>query len=42
MAIDDGLAYELGLELADSTVWPGWKPASEFKAARDATAAERK
>jgi Zn-dependent M28 family amino/carboxypeptidase len=41
MAIDDGLAYELGLELADSTVWPGWKPASEFKAARDATAAER-
>jgi Zn-dependent M28 family amino/carboxypeptidase len=42
MAIDDGLAYQLGLELANSTLWPGWKPASEFKAARDATAAERR
>jgi Zn-dependent M28 family amino/carboxypeptidase len=42
MAIDDGLAYQLGLALANSTAWPGWKPASEFKAARDATAAERR
>jgi Zn-dependent M28 family amino/carboxypeptidase len=42
MAIDDGLAYELGLELANSDLWPGWKPTSEFKAARDATAAERR
>jgi Zn-dependent M28 family amino/carboxypeptidase len=42
MAIDDGLAYDLGLELANSDMWPGWKPASEFKAARDATAAERR
>jgi Zn-dependent M28 family amino/carboxypeptidase len=42
MAIDDGLAYALGLELANSNLWPGWKPASEFKAARDATAAERR
>jgi hypothetical protein len=42
MAIDDGLAYELGLELANSDMWPGWKPASEFKAARDVTAAERR
>jgi Zn-dependent M28 family amino/carboxypeptidase len=41
MAIDDGLAYELGRDLANSTVWPGWKPASEFKAVRDATARER-
>jgi Zn-dependent M28 family amino/carboxypeptidase len=42
MAVDDGLAYQLGLELANSNLWPGWKPASEFKAARDATAAERR
>jgi Zn-dependent M28 family amino/carboxypeptidase len=42
MAIDDGLAYKLGLELANSDVWPGWKPGSEFKAARDVTAADRR
>ncbi len=42
MAVDDGLAYELGLELANSDMWPGWKPGSEFKAARDVTAAERR
>jgi Zn-dependent M28 family amino/carboxypeptidase len=42
MAIDDGLVYALGLELANSDLWPGWKPTSEFKAARDATAAERR
>ncbi len=42
MAIDDGLVYALGLELANSDLWPGWKPGSEFKAAREATAAERR
>ena len=41
MAVDDGLAYRLGSELANSSLWPGWKPSSEFKAARDASAAER-
>ena len=41
MAVDDGLAYQLGRELANSNQWPGWKPGSEFKAARDASAAER-
>jgi Zn-dependent M28 family amino/carboxypeptidase len=40
-AIDIGLVYKLGRSLADSDVWPAWKPAAEFKAARDATASER-
>lgn len=42
MAVDDGLAYQLGSELANSNVWPGWKPGSEFKALRDASAAQRR
>ena len=41
-ALDVGLVYKLGRELADSSQWPGWKPGSEFKAARDLTVAERK
>jgi Zn-dependent M28 family amino/carboxypeptidase len=41
-AIDVGLIYTLGRDLADSRVWPGWKPGSEFKAARDASADARK
>ncbi|MGC1302342.1 MAG: M28 family metallopeptidase [Caulobacteraceae bacterium] len=41
-ALDVGLVYKLGRTLADSDTWPQWKPAAEFKAARDSTAAERK
>jgi Zn-dependent M28 family amino/carboxypeptidase len=41
-AIDDGLIYKLGRTLANSRAWPEWQAGSEFKAARDATAAERK
>jgi Zn-dependent M28 family amino/carboxypeptidase len=41
-AIDIGLLYTLGRGLADSRTWPEWKPGSEFKAARDASASERK
>jgi Zn-dependent M28 family amino/carboxypeptidase len=39
---DLDLLYRLGLKLADSNEWPDWKPGSEFKAVRDASAAERK
>jgi Zn-dependent M28 family amino/carboxypeptidase len=39
---DIALYYDLGRYLADHHVWPDWKTGSEFKAARDATAAERK
>jgi Zn-dependent M28 family amino/carboxypeptidase len=31
------LAYELGLELANSRRWPQWKPGTEYKALRDPT-----
>ena len=41
-AIDDGLIYDIGRKLADSRAWPTWDKASEFKAVRDATAADRK
>ena len=41
-AIDVGLIYKLGRSLANSRTWPEWKAGSEFKAARDATAADRK
>ena len=41
-AEDVGLGYEMGLKLANSRDWPGWKPTSEFKGAREATAAERR
>ena len=40
-AIDVGLLYKLGLDLADSKVWPQWKKDTEFKPIRDATAAQR-
>ena len=33
--------YEIGRELAFGTRWPQWKPTSEFKPARDASAAQR-
>jgi Zn-dependent M28 family amino/carboxypeptidase len=41
MALDLGLVYTLGRDLADSNQWPGWKTGSEFKTLRDASAAER-
>jgi hypothetical protein len=42
MAQDLTILYDLGAGLANSREWPEWKPGSEFKAARDTTAAERK
>jgi Zn-dependent M28 family amino/carboxypeptidase len=40
-AIDLGLYYDLGRELANSDIWPTWHADSEFKARRDVTAAAR-
>jgi Zn-dependent M28 family amino/carboxypeptidase len=40
--LDVTLLYNVGRSLANSDRWPDWKPGSEFKAARDVTAAERK
>jgi Zn-dependent M28 family amino/carboxypeptidase len=42
MARDLGLLYKLGADLADSSRWPNWSEDSEFRATRDASAAERK
>ena len=42
MAQDGQLMLDLGRQLANSTTWPEWKAGSEFKQARDATAAQRK
>jgi Zn-dependent M28 family amino/carboxypeptidase len=42
MAQDLTIGYDLGMQLANSREWPQWKAGSEFKAARDKTAAERK
>ncbi|MBU3078705.1 M28 family metallopeptidase [Sphingomonas quercus] len=39
---DLALVYNLGRDLAGSRVWPNWGADSEFRAARDKTAAERK
>jgi Zn-dependent M28 family amino/carboxypeptidase len=36
------LLYDTGRALAESRIWPNWSPDSEFRAARQATAAERK
>jgi Zn-dependent M28 family amino/carboxypeptidase len=41
MTEDLGLLYGLGRDLANATTWPEWQAGSEFKAIRDATAAER-
>ena len=41
MAQDLTIIYDLGTGLANSREWPQWKPGSEFKAARDTTAAQR-
>ncbi|MEG3790706.1 M28 family metallopeptidase [Lysobacter sp. CCNWLW3] len=42
MARDLELLYTLGNGLANSKRWPNWSQDSEFRAARDATSAERK
>ncbi|MEO8364785.1 MAG: M28 family metallopeptidase [Pseudoxanthomonas sp.] len=42
MARDLQLLYTVGNDLANSDRWPNWSKDSEFRAARDATAAERK
>jgi Zn-dependent M28 family amino/carboxypeptidase len=42
MSHDLGLLYALGRDLADSKAWPNWSQDAEFRAARDATAKERK
>lgn len=42
MARDLELLYALGTDLANSSSWPNWAPDSEFRAARDKTASERK
>jgi Zn-dependent M28 family amino/carboxypeptidase len=41
IAADGLLLYTLGRRLANSRLWPDWKPGAEFKAIRDASAAER-
>ena len=42
MARDLELLYALGSDLANSTAWPNWAADSEFRTARDKSAAERK
>jgi len=42
MARDLQLLYAVGSELANSERWPNWGADSEFRAARDATSAQRK
>lgn len=42
MARDLEVLYTLGADLANSKRWPNWSPDSEFRGARDKTAAERK
>ena len=42
MAQDLTIAFDLGEQLANSREWPQWKQGSEFKAARDKTANQRK
>jgi len=42
MARDLQLLYAVGSNLANSDRWPNWSADSEFRAARDATAADRK
>ena len=39
---DGTLLFELGQRLANSRVWPEWKPGAEFKTQRDKTKAARK
>jgi Zn-dependent M28 family amino/carboxypeptidase len=42
MAADLTIGFDLGRQLANSREWPEWKAGSEFKAARDKTATQRK
>jgi Zn-dependent M28 family amino/carboxypeptidase len=42
MTHDLPLLYKVGADLANSTRWPDWAQDSEFRATRDASAAERK
>lgn len=42
LARDLQILHALGADLANSKRWPNWAADSEFRAARDATAAERK
>jgi Zn-dependent M28 family amino/carboxypeptidase len=42
VAVDIGLIYDLGRELASSRRWPEWHADSEFKALRDKTKSARK
>ena len=42
VAVDVGLLYDLGRDLASSRRWPDWKADSEFKATRDKTRSARK
>ncbi|HTM04382.1 MAG TPA: M28 family metallopeptidase [Vicinamibacterales bacterium] len=42
IAIDVGLIYDLGRQLANSRRWPEWHNDSEFKALRDKTKSARK
>jgi hypothetical protein len=41
MAEDSNLLHNLGRDLANSRAWPNWSADSEFRAARDRTAADR-
>jgi Zn-dependent M28 family amino/carboxypeptidase len=41
-AQDVALAYRIGMELANSRVWPQWRPDSEFRAVRERSAARRR
>jgi hypothetical protein len=34
-AQDVALFRDMGMDLANSRAWPGWKPGSEFKAVRE-------
>jgi Zn-dependent M28 family amino/carboxypeptidase len=42
LARDLEILYALGADLANSKAWPAWSKDAEFRAARDATAAQRK
>ena len=42
LVADGAMMFDLGAQLANSRVWPEWKPGAEFKAERDKTAAQRK
>ena len=42
MARDLEVLYGLGMDLANGTTWPNWSADSEFRAARDKSAADRK